>query len=94
MSVPGKKIALLSGTAALVIVLVVGLALKDWLREEWYIAKLRTAERDELIHAVRELGEMRCVRSVPAILEASKKELGFIELASSRFRQSVSRPEP
>jgi len=66
----GRRFAIGSAGVALGVLVLGLLASKDRLREEWYLHRLRAGTAAEKDHAIEKLGDLRCLRAVPLLLES------------------------
>jgi len=58
-----------AGVLGLVVIIATGFALKDWIREEWYLYRLTQGDEKAQRAAAERLGEMRSVRAVPLLAD-------------------------
>lgn len=87
----GKTIALSTVALGLVVLVGAGFVAKDWIREEWWIRKLRTGDGQEKEEAVEKLAEMKAVRAVPLLLEAARGiPVQFDEKLGNSFMESAA----
>ncbi|MBI4601949.1 MAG: hypothetical protein HY721_08310 [Planctomycetes bacterium] len=70
----GKAIAISTAVLGVVVLVAAGLAAKDRIREEWYLHKLKTGEQNEREVAAEVLGELKCNRAVPLLVELLRDE--------------------
>src|SRR2546427_9381966 len=98
----GRTIALSTVTIGLVVLAALGFAAKDRLSEEWYLWRLEVGSEEEEADAAEELGELRSVRAVSALVARFKKaswnSLEMIHTGDSRvaflFDSERWRPVP
>ena len=64
----GKKLAILSGVVATIVVVVASLLFSDLVSEQWNIWRLGSSDESTRLHAVDKLVELKSVRSVPHLL--------------------------
>lgn len=73
MKPKGRRTAIVTGAAALIIFLAAGFLTRDRLVEEWYILKLDSADFTENFRAALKLGEMRSTRAIPKLVTLLKR---------------------
>ena len=64
----GKRLAIISGVAATVVVIAASLLFKEQLVEQWYIFRLGSSDDVTRLAAVDKLGEMKSVRAIPTLI--------------------------
>src|SRR2546428_4777582 len=69
----GKTITLSTVALGVVVLIAAGFAAKDRLSEEWYLWRLEVGSEEEEADAAEELGELRSVRAVSALVARFKK---------------------
>jgi len=87
----GRTMTVITGAAALA---VAGIALKDRVREAWWIHELETGDDAAVARAAEVLGEMGSVRSVPVLARnlMTSYESGFADFGvDPAVRQALSR---
>ena len=70
----GRAIAFSTAALGLVVLVGVAIALKDRLREEWCIYRLKSGDVHARLSAIKELEEKRSVRAVPSLIAMLYKE--------------------
>ena len=83
----GKRVAVGAGVLGLLVLIATGFALKDRIREEWYICRLSAQAEDARARAARALGKMRSQRAVPQLARL------VAQVLSSKVAESVEGKE-
>src|SRR5262245_30102485 len=70
----GKRVALWSVAGGLLVMVAVGFAAKDRIREEWYLYRLETGSAEQRMYAIRELETGRSLRAIPKLVSILERE--------------------
>src|SRR2546427_6577736 len=77
----GKTFVVFTMVLSVAVLLGGVIASKDRLREEWFLRKLDSKDKEEREFAIEKLGELRSSRAVPRLVELAKNE--SVELLES-----------